>query len=232
MNKRDISTHHKQGGLSRDRIELAALELIEQVGLEDFSMRNLGKTLGCEPMSLYHYFSNKAELFNALVDRIISHFRFPESDLSGPEVIRRLANEWRNMALSHPKFFPFIALHRLNSEAGVGFLNRILELLQKLGLAPEEASRFFRVVNYFLIGAALDETAGYSKGSSALKPVGDDRIVKNYPALAACSQWFSETHFQSTFEFGLQLLLGERRIQLRDRSSLPKTHSSGRSNNA
>jgi hypothetical protein len=118
------------------------------------------------------------------------------------------------MALSYPKFFPFLALHRLNSEAGVSFLNKILESLLSLGLEPETASRFFRVVNYYLIGAALDETSGYSKGGGSLKPVDDTQIAENYPALAAGSEWFSEEHFQSTFEFGLQLLLGERKIEL------------------
>ncbi len=200
--------------LNRERIELAALDLLEEQGLDDFSMRKLGKKLGCEPMSLYHHFPSKAELFDALVDRLISGFQFPEAGLTPRETLRFMARQWRNIALRNPRFFPFLALHRMNSEIGVAFLDGVLQSLLGMGLQPEAAARLFRVLNYYLIGAALDEIAGYARGPSSLHPVPEDVIAARHLALAAASPWFAPAQFDTTFEFGLRLLLGEERIAL------------------
>ena len=57
--------------LSRERIEIEALALIDAHGIEAFSTRKLGQRLGCEAMSIYHHFASKAHVFDALVDRVL-----------------------------------------------------------------------------------------------------------------------------------------------------------------
>jgi AcrR family transcriptional regulator len=52
--------------LSRETIIAAALELVEEQGLKKLTMRALGDRLGVEAMSLYHYFSSKDELLEAI----------------------------------------------------------------------------------------------------------------------------------------------------------------------
>lgn len=193
--------------LSRDRIEEAALELIEEIGLESFSIRKLGIKLECEAMSLYHYFGNKGELLDALVERLLLGFQFPDNTDDAQGALRFLAHQWRKIAHQYPNFFRFFSLHRMNSETGVAFLNRVIQLLLDMGMQPEQAARFFRVINYYLIGATLDETAGYAKGGSSLAPVADDLIRQNYPALAGASRFFSPDEFDKTFEYGLELIL-------------------------
>ncbi len=51
------------------------LELIEADGLEAFSTRKLAAKLGCEAMSIYHYFPSKAHLMDALLDRLVGDHR-------------------------------------------------------------------------------------------------------------------------------------------------------------
>jgi len=194
--------------LSRERIELAALALIEESGLDGFSLRKLAGKLGCEAMRLYNYFRNKAELLDALVERLIRSFAFPEAGLSRPDAIRFMAYQWRRIAQDHPNFFPFFSMHRMNSETGVEFLDRVLRVLMDLGMPQAEAARFFRVMNYYLIGATLDEIAGYAKGSSSTHPVSEEVIRERYPALAEASRYFSPDQFDATFEFGLRLIIG------------------------
>lgn len=198
--------------LSRNRIEQAALELIEEMGLEDFSIRKLGVKLECEAMSLYHYFGNKGELLDALVERLLLGFQFPDKNRPPKDALRLLAHEWRKIAHQYPNFFRFFSLHRMNSEIGVAFLNRVIQLLLDMGMQPEQAARFFRVINYYLIGATLDETAGYAKGGASLTPVANEVIEENYPALAGASRFFSPGEFDKTFDYGLELILREEGI--------------------
>lgn len=193
--------------LSRERIEITALELIDRIGLEAFSIRKLGEALGCEAMSIYHHFPGKAHILDALVDRVVGSLRIPSHELDSIERLRGLARSWREMALRHPRFFPLLSVHRLNSETGVRYLNEILLALQQAGLEREAAARLFRVMAYFLMGAALDEISGYANGPSSLRPVSDDELARRFPQIAAAGEFFTPAHFERTFELGLDTLL-------------------------
>ena len=195
--------------LSRERIEEAAAALIERDGLENFSTRKLAGELGCEAMSIYHYFPSKAHLMDALVDLMLAEIAIQSAD-EEPDWIARLrhtAHSFRAVALKHPKLFPFFAVHRLNTRRGVAFINGTIGILRDAGFPPEPASRYFRTIGYYLTGAALDETHGYAKGPSAAEPVSSATISAEFGHLAAAAQFFQPRYFQMTFEDGLDMLL-------------------------
>jgi hypothetical protein len=111
------------------------------------------------------------------------------------------------MALKHPRFFPFFAVHRLNTRAGVAFIDGIIGILREAGFSDREAAMYFRELGYYLTGAALDETAGYAKGPSSPEPVSNEAIFANFKHLAAAAPFFQPAHFEATFEAGLEILL-------------------------
>ena len=59
---REPSTPGRPGGLSRERIVAAAVELADSDGLAALSMARLAERLGCGTMSLYRHVANKDEL--------------------------------------------------------------------------------------------------------------------------------------------------------------------------
>jgi len=201
--------------LSRERIALAAMALVDREGLAALSTRRLGNELGCEAMSIYHHFPNKAHLMDALVDLMLAEARVPAAhDGDWLERLRQAAHSFRAMALKHPKFFPFFAVHRLNTPAGVAFINGVIGILREAGFSDRDAARYFREIGYYLTGAALDETAGYAQGPSAAEPVSNATIAADYPHLAAAAPYFQPGQFQATFETGLEMLLdGVRRAR-------------------
>jgi len=195
-------------GLSRERIAAAALALVDREGLTALSTRRLGDELGCEAMSIYHHFPNKAHLMDALVDLMLAEARVAAAgEGDWLERLRRTACSFRAMALKHPKFFPFFAVHRLNTRAGVAFINGVIGILREAGFSDGDAAKYFRELGYYLTGAALDETAGYAKGPSAAEPVSGATIAADFKHLAAAAPYFQPAHFQATFETGLEMLL-------------------------
>jgi hypothetical protein len=100
-------------------------------------------------------------------------------------------------------------VHRLNTPAGVAFIDRIIGILRDAGFSDGEAATHFRTIGYYLAGAALDETAGYANGPSAAEPVSNETIAANFGNLAAAAPFFQPAHFQATFETGLEMLLAE-----------------------
>ncbi|NGY03732.1 TetR/AcrR family transcriptional regulator [Solimonas terrae] len=204
----------RRASLSRERIEQAALALIDDEGLDGFSTRKLGQRLGCEAMSIYHHYPSKAHLFDALVDRIVGMAEIPAQGLDPIERIAALARGWRAMALRHPRFYPLLSVHRMNSAIGVGYLEAVLRAFDDAGLDRETAARMFRVMGYFLAGAALDEISGYAKGPSSMEPVSDTQLARDFPHIASAGAFFSPANFDKTFEFGLRLFLDQLRLRL------------------
>jgi AcrR family transcriptional regulator len=196
--------------LSKERIERAALELIEAEGFAAFSTRKLAAKLGYEAMSIYHYFPSKGHLMDALVDRIVVGELSVLDPGAAPwrDQIETSAREWREMALRHPAFFAgVLALHRLNTPTALRWLNGVIGVLTHTGLPQETAVRMFRAIGYYLNGGMLDETAGYSRGVSTVEPVPDDVMTRDYPEVVAAARWFAEPERKKTFELGFRILL-------------------------
>lgn len=202
-----LETENQREPLTRERIELEALRLIEEAGLDAFSTRRLGVALGCEAMSIYNYFPSKAHILDALVDRVLSAIPTPNRRGTPVERIRELAHHWRQMARQHARLYAWLALHRWNSRAGVGFLAEILDCFLAAGLSDEEAARGFRVLGYYLLGATLDEINGYAEGTSSLHPLSDEELKRDFPAVARAGAFFSPEHFDRTFDLGLKVVL-------------------------
>lgn len=193
--------------LTRDRIELAALDLIEETGLAAFSQRALARALGVEAMSLYHWYPSQLELLNALLDRVVRHIEVPTTGTPAAR-LREAALSFRAVALRYPAFVgAFVLPHRFNTETGLACLEAILAVFHQAGVAGERAARMFRSYMHQLMGALLDETAGYSKGPGATAPPSDDEVARRFPLVAALGPWNRPAHHEAHFRAGLDAVL-------------------------
>lgn len=202
-------TARKRTPLTRERIEIEALALIDEDGIDAFSTRKLGKRLGCEAMSIYHYFPSKAHILDALVDRVLGGMPIPDKSMSPAQRLRAFVHGWRAFAHPHPRFYQWVTLHRGNSATGTQFLNEILACFYDAGLSPEQATRGFVVLGYYVQGALLDESAGFAKGPSSLAPVPPEILERDFPRLRLVGSIGTPEHFDETFELGFGALLRE-----------------------
>src|SRR3569833_1382774 len=92
--------------LSREAVAAAALALIDREGIDALSFRRLGQELGCEAMSLYHYFPSKAHLLDAVIDSVFGTLVLPPPDRDWIGRLRKACRSYRAMALAHPKLYP------------------------------------------------------------------------------------------------------------------------------
>jgi len=196
------------GAFDRERIELAALELLERNGLAEFSMRKLGAELGVEAMSLHRHFPSKAHLFDALLDRLVAETTPPnDSAESWRERARRSCVSYRELVRRYPEFSRYVVSHRMNTRGGLAWLEGVAKIFVDAGFETELAARAFRSMGYYVMGAVLGETAGYARGSSAVEPVPSDEQVAIAPTVARFAPYFEREHWDHTFHAGLELLL-------------------------
>lgn len=204
-----IKKKRTRGRLSPEMIEDAAFVVIEREGLAGFSMRKLAAELGCEAMSIYHHFPSQAHLYDALVDRLIGSLEMPDASLPWRQKMRIAMQDFRHVAREHPAFAPFLVTYRMNSPTCLAWLSGILGLFEAGGFGPELSARLFRTAGYYLMGAILDETAGYAKGPSAVTAISNEQLARDFPNVAAAGRYFGTAEFDRTFELGLDMLLDE-----------------------
>jgi AcrR family transcriptional regulator len=194
--------------LSAERIAEAALQLIDERGLEAFSMRRLGERLGVEAMALYHYFPSRGRLLDAVMDVLVVGIPVPGDALPAEQRLRELLRAWRHVAIDHPHAFGLLAGRRFNSPRAYEFYENVLRCFAELGFAPDEAARWFRTLGYFASGAGMADIAGREWVRDAT-PLTLERAPETlpYPHVAAVAAHLRADKLDEVFEFGLGVLL-------------------------
>ena len=186
----------------------AAFEVVDREGLAEFSTRKLAAALGCEAMSIYHHYPSKAHLLDAMLDQIYAAIAPPPEGTAFIESQRLWAHAYRAAALLHPGFFIHMSIHRTNTRVALGWLNRMIGDYRRAGFSDRDAAHYFRIFGYFIIGAVLDETLGYSRGPSAAEPVPHDEMSANFPHVLAAGPHFAKDQWERIFALGLDAMLG------------------------
>jgi AcrR family transcriptional regulator len=146
-----------RAGLTRSTVAAAALELVDDVGLDKFSMRKLGLRLGVDPMAAYRHFRNQEDLFDAVADHM-----FEELDLERlpwDRGWRALAEQYclrlRDVLLSHPRAVAVFATRPVRSRASIETGVRMIENFTADGFTPANGLRIARTLRELTIGHAL-----------------------------------------------------------------------------
>ncbi|WP_253908458.1 TetR family transcriptional regulator, partial [Arthrobacter sp. H41] len=80
--------------MSRDLVLAAALELVDDEGLNALSMRRLGHKLGKDPMALYRYAANRDALLDGLTELVLGQLNIPPV-ADWQDQLRRTAHDFR-----------------------------------------------------------------------------------------------------------------------------------------
>jgi AcrR family transcriptional regulator len=191
--------------LTAERIREAALQLIDEDGIDSFSTRKLGAALGCEAMAIYWYYPSKDALLDAVVEQMVARIPIePADDGDWIDAFRKLAHAYRKLAHLHPKTFPLLATRRFATAGTYRFLEGLFELARGAGLDDRTTARFYRIVSSYCSGIALNELAGLRDRARE-----DDaaEMRASFPRVEAVWRWLEPDYFDETFDFGLELLL-------------------------
>jgi AcrR family transcriptional regulator len=198
--------------LNRDRILAAALDLVDDQGLEALSMRKLAQALGYEAMSLYNHVANKDDLLDGILDLVLAEMKPPDLD-GGLAAIRTSSLAAHEALKRHPWAAGLLVAQGTTRPARLAYMNALLGALRNAGFSAETTYHAYHVLDAHIIGFSLWQT---SHGSLP-EDVGDvreflDRMlpVETYPYLHEHGmQHLEEDPHQGVpaFEYGLDLLL-------------------------
>ncbi len=147
--------------LDRTAIARAALDLMEEEGIDGVSTRRLAERLGVKGPSLYWHFKSKDELL-AYMSGLMFAEALPDAQLGeGPfewaEWLARGARGIRRTALSRRDGAILMARSRPLGLADAKAAERMVQSLQRSGLAAKEAQLAMLTLGRFAIGWVLYE---------------------------------------------------------------------------
>ena len=200
--------------LSRDRILAAALELVDEQGIEALSMRRLGQSLGYEAMSLYNHVANKDDLLDGMLDLVLAEMNAPEPQ-EGLAGIRKAAISAHEALERHPWAAGLLMAPARVRPLRLAFMDALLGALRGAGFSPETTYHAYHVIDAHIIGFSLwQATHDFALPEEATDDLQAflDRLLpqERYPDLHAHGTQHLESgplQDTSAFEYGLDLLL-------------------------
>ncbi|WP_104046055.1 TetR/AcrR family transcriptional regulator C-terminal domain-containing protein [Arthrobacter sp. ZGTC412] len=234
MTSPDKSNNQKgtrKAPLSRELVLSTALALVDGKGLDALTMRRLGQELQRDPMSLYRYAANRAALLDGVTEVVMNELAILPEDLDWQVQLRKIAHDFRLLALQHPNVLPLLVTRPLSTPLGLRPLGtlrpleHILALLIDAGFAPADALHVYRVYYGFLYGHILNELQEYivdPDENEAILRLGLHRLpAKEFPHLRALGPALADYDGAAELDQGLTILLTGLAAQLAASDSPP-----------
>jgi len=157
-------------GQRRTEVLRAAIDLLDEVGLDALTMRLLASRLGVRASALYRHYPSKQALLDAMVAHLVSSAGevAPVSGASWDELVRGAASGVREVMLAHRDGARLISGFRQPGDEAVAAFHRLIATLVAAGVPAGTATVAVDTVLAYVNGYTIEEQArknGASKES-------------------------------------------------------------------
>ena len=231
----------RRPALTREQILTAALQIIDEDGVEALTMRRLGQALDRNPMAIYRHAADKDVLLDGVVELVAAELVAPrrpdrnghghgnedvseDGDHEWEAVLRRMAHTFRRVALAHPHVVPLLLTRPLSGPLALrplGTLRQLEELLELFvtaGFDPQGALHAARLFTGFLYGHVLHELQDQIDNpdeTDDLLRLGLHRLpLTQFPRLRSLAAVLATYDGATELDEGLSIVLAGLRSQL------------------
>ena len=184
--------------ISRETAVRAGLAVIDELGLDAFSLPLLAKKLSVKAPSLYHHFRDKGEVLAEIARQIMLDAdeprRLPTDDWQ--EAVVSLSVSAHRSILRHPNAAPLLLLYPPRHVVLSGY-ERTLRKFEKRGVPPELRMLISVGLDNILMGFALTAAYSRSKGLPPF-PVYDPAAFPSFAAAVKANPFGEEQLFIAT----------------------------------
>ncbi len=206
----------KREPLTRERIIEAALNIMDDEGLEAVTMRRIGRELGVEAMSLYNHVEDKDDILDGVARMVMGKFRTLEPSDDWRADAREAAHEWRRVLLIHPSVIRLFAERNkpIEDADGVRPMETALDIIRRAGVSVRDAVQAFHAFGGYIMGFVMMEH-GLMLAPEQPDPdqiLAQQRLaamldVGDFPRMLEALPYFMECSSDQQFEYGLDLMI-------------------------
>ena len=150
----------RRGSLTPELIVKESLKLLDDKGMDGFSMPKLGRALGADPTAVYRHFASKDDLVLAIADQLI------EDAMAGlaphacwmdtvTDIVRRI----RRTYCDHPAAASLAACRTTQRPAQMRIADTLIGAILDAGFEGRTAARVYRAIADFALAGAGGEAA-------------------------------------------------------------------------
>ena len=193
----------------RHEVISAALELLNEAGLEAVTTRRLAQKLGVESASLYWHFRDKATLLSEMAASVLARHHTIEAPMDAGDWLDWIAENARSFRRALLAYRDGARLHA-GTKPGPDDLVRLepkVAYLLQAGFARSEALMVLLAVSQFTIGCVMEEQSREGNATTPLRAPHVLEHVKGTEAFTINVEQILTASAEETFEFGLSLIL-------------------------
>jgi AcrR family transcriptional regulator len=145
----------RRGTLTADMLVTESLRLLDEHGIDGFSLPKLGRALGADQTAVYRHFASKDDLVLAIADRLI------EEAMAGLapqecwiDTLTDLARRLRRAYLAHPAAASISAYRTTQRPAEIRTVDVIVGAVLAAGFEGPQAALMYRAVGDFALAWA------------------------------------------------------------------------------
>lgn len=198
-----------------EQICRAALDIIDESGLRELTMRRLADELGTGPASLYRHVASRDELLVEVADLVLGELQAPDPALVWRDAVEQLARDLRRVLVGHRGLVVVSSDAPLLGPNAMRIREMFWSVMDRDGHDAEFAVQTYAAVMHFVVcsaifgaGAARKGTIAWSgKVSSGLEELLDLLPARSYPTVIKFSTYADKPDPDRDFVFGLRALL-------------------------
>ena len=211
-----------RGSLDRRRVLGAAVQFIDEHGIDALTMRRLRARLGGEALALYRYVPSREQLLDGVVETVVDElYGDPDVHMRAQhgwqDYLQRLAHGVRRIALAHPAVFPLVATRPPAAPwvrpplRSLRWVESFLGTMTGHGFTDDTAVAAYRAYTSFLLGHLLLEISQRGVPISSrddTEPAdAPETDLGQYPSVVRLQQLLSQDESAAEFEESLENLL-------------------------
>lgn len=158
----------------------AALDLVDEHGVDALTMRRVATELGVDPMTLYRHLENKEAVLDGIVELLWAQVPVPTEQTSDwRAVLTQLGHGLREVVLGHPEAAGLLLSRPVMPRSALELFQRALEVVQGAGFDERRAAAIVRCVSSVALSdAALQVSHGHPRlGSGDRDEPGPDEWI-------------------------------------------------------
>lgn len=182
---RNPTPRRSDAALTRAQVVDAATSLLDDVGLEGFTMRALAARLGTYPTTIYWHAGTRSEVLALVSEHVLSQVERPDPATTTWRLwLASVARSYRQVLHAHPAVATFFATRILVSPPSLPLIEAILAVLHAGGFTGERLAHAYNTY--------LGSLVGWVSVELSQEPAGEDwqrRYADTVRGLSASSDF-------------------------------------------
>ena len=197
--------------LTREQVLVGALDLLDETGIDNLTMRRLAAALGVQNGATYWHFPSKQVLLEAMVEAMLDGVT-ADLDESSPWQVRlsELAHRLRRALLSRRDGARIFSGAFIPTPNALAYGEAMIGLLRGAGMSSREAAWAVDTVTYYVVGHVIEEqmAAGLpGGGTEASTRLTEALDADRHPNLLAAIGDVPAPHPGEHFTYGLEVIV-------------------------